>query len=173
MNFLALDDLRIEEEGELVDPRSILAFPIASGKPAFPACTQDRNDPLLQRERSSGKKWVIITDAEGAPRWVMNASRFLQEALYGEPVAPLSYCHRPVVVTAPDMLLGPVISRLHVRAEHAGDDVIDCDVILYWGKIKRIITGSDLLGRLMRGIVPVVEGSRDGSPGESRGALGA
>ena len=33
------------------------------------------------------------------------------------------------------------------------DDVIDDDLILIWGKEeKRIITGSDILGRLMRGI---------------------
>jgi hypothetical protein len=32
------------------------------------------------------------------------------------------------------------------------DDVIDNDLILVWGKQKRIITGSDLLGRLLRGI---------------------
>jgi len=27
------------------------------------------------------------------------------------------------------------------------------DIILFWGNQKRIITGSDILGRLMRGIV--------------------
>jgi metal transporter CNNM len=32
------------------------------------------------------------------------------------------------------------------------DDVIDNDLILVWGEEKRIITGSDILGRLLRGI---------------------
>jgi hypothetical protein len=36
---------------------------------------------------------------------------------------------------------------------YLGDDVIDQDIILFWGSQKRIITGSDILGRLMRGIV--------------------
>ena len=36
--------------------------------------------------------------------------------------------------------------------EHPEDDVIDNDLILVWGKQKRIITGSDILGRLLRGI---------------------
>jgi hypothetical protein len=31
--------------------------------------------------------------------------------------------------------------------------VIDKDTIIFWGTQKRIITGSDILGRLMRGIV--------------------
>ena len=39
------------------------------------------------------------------------------------------------------------------RSEHRQDDVVDNDVIIVWAKEKRIITGSDLLGRLLRGIV--------------------
>lgn len=42
---------------------------------------------------------------------------------------------------------------MKVKAEHPEDDVIDDDIILVWGEQKRIITGADLLGRLLRGIV--------------------
>ena len=31
--------------------------------------------------------------------------------------------------------------------------MIDEDIMLFWGSQRRIITGSDILGRLMRGIV--------------------
>jgi metal transporter CNNM len=48
--------------------------------------------------------------------------------------------------------LGDVMGRLKVRQKHPEDDVIDNDLILVWGKQKRIITGSDILGRLLRGI---------------------
>ena len=41
---------------------------------------------------------------------------------------------------------------MKVSAEHPEDDVIDNDIILVWGAQKRIITGADLLGRLLRGI---------------------
>jgi len=44
--------------------------------------------------------------------------------------------------------------KLKVKSPHPSDDVIDQDVILLWAEEKRIITGSDLLGRLLRGIVP-------------------
>jgi hypothetical protein len=40
-----------------------------------------------------------------------------------------------------------------VKSEHTEDDVIDNDLILVWGEQRRIITGADLLGRLLRGIV--------------------
>jgi metal transporter CNNM len=41
---------------------------------------------------------------------------------------------------------------MKVKANHPEDDVIDNDLILIWGEQKRIITGSDILGRLLRGI---------------------
>jgi hypothetical protein len=48
--------------------------------------------------------------------------------------------------------LGDVIGFLKVAPERPDDDVIDNDLILVWGSQRRIITGSDLLGRLLRGI---------------------
>ena len=45
-----------------------------------------------------------------------------------------------------------VIQKLRVHPEHAEDDVIDNDLILCWAEERRIITGADLLGRLLRGI---------------------
>ena len=49
--------------------------------------------------------------------------------------------------------IGDAIGRMRVKQEHPEDDVIDYDLILVWGRHKRIITGADLLGRLLRGIV--------------------
>ena len=51
--------------------------------------------------------------------------------------------------------LGEVIGHLKVVPERPDDDVIDNDLILVWGSQRRIITGSDLLGRLLRGIVSI------------------
>jgi hypothetical protein len=48
--------------------------------------------------------------------------------------------------------LGEVIQKLRVHPEHSEDDVIDNDLILCWDKKRRIITGADILGRLLRGI---------------------
>jgi hypothetical protein len=68
-------------------------------------------------------------------------------------VAPERYWHRPLVVADPNTKLGEVIGRMKVRPENPEDDVVDHDLILLWGKDqRRIITGADLLGRLLRGI---------------------
>jgi metal transporter CNNM len=63
--------------------------------------------------------------------------------------------------------LGDVIGQLKVSPERPDDDVVDNDLILVWGAQRRIITGADLLGRLLRGIVTpdsvsVAPASKDG-----------
>jgi metal transporter CNNM len=81
-------------------------------------------------------------------------SRLLRAALFGGTgFYPILYCHRPVIVRDERAVLGEVIPKLIVQPERLGDDVIDKDTIIFWGTQKRIITGSDILGRLMRGIV--------------------
>jgi metal transporter CNNM len=62
------------------------------------------------------------------------------------------YWHRPVIVSEMNARMADVLGRLKVKSTHPEDDVIDNDLILVWGKQKRIITGSDILGRLLRGI---------------------
>ena len=47
---------------------------------------------------------------------------------------------------------GKVISRLRVHSKSDIDDVIDDDLILIWSSERRVITGADILGRLLRGI---------------------
>jgi hypothetical protein len=42
---------------------------------------------------------------------------------------------------------------MKMKPEHPEDDVIDQGLILVWGQQRRIITGADLLERLLRGIV--------------------
>jgi len=154
LNFLSLDDLTVGEEGEIIDPDSVLQLEARSDDlPLLPEFKRSADDPFLQQVQRSSKKWVILTNLEGAPKLVLNADSFLRDALFGmEPFRPYSYCHRPIVVTDQKNQLGTVLQRLHVHPEHAEDDVIDNDLILCWDEEKRIITGADLLGRLLRGI---------------------
>jgi metal transporter CNNM len=63
--------------------------------------------------------------------------------------------HRPFIVRDMQTRLGDVIGHLKVVSEQPDDDVIDNDLILVWGSQRRIITRSDLLGRLLRGIATV------------------
>jgi len=153
MNFLALDDIAVTHEGEHVDPDSIISLPTENGLPVFPQFERHALDPFLLKVNSSGKKWVIIVDDRNEPCLVLNANAFLREALFGKgALNPYVYCHRPIIVRDSGTLLGKVISKMRVSVRTEKDDVIDDDLIIIWSDEKRVITGADILGRLLRGI---------------------
>jgi CBS domain containing-hemolysin-like protein len=166
LNFMALDDLSVLEEGQELDPKSLIQLPSEAGRPVFPSFAHTPDDPFLRSVEASGRKWVVVTSPSEEPLLVLDADAFLREALLGEgPVAIEGFCHRPIVVRDPTTRLGEVLPRLRVDRQHAGDDVVDEDLILVWGEERRIITGADLLGRLLRGIArPGPARSPDQSP---------
>jgi hypothetical protein len=73
---------------------------------------------------------------------------------------PFVYWHLPIIIRDMPTKLGDVIGRMTVKPERPDDDVIHHDMILVWGPQRRIITGSDLLARLLRDIASV-----EGKPG--------
>jgi metal transporter CNNM len=163
VNFLDLDDILVAHEGESIDPRSIVTLPIENERPLLPTFERSPNDPFLRQLNASGKKWVIIVDSSGQPSFVLDAHHFLRDSLFDtRSLDPEIYWHRPIIVTDMRTPLGAVIGHLKVKPEHPEDDVIDNDLILVWGDEKRIITGADLLGRLLRGIVTREGGAKRG-----------
>ena len=154
INFLALDDLLISEEGEPINPKSIIKLTSKNNSPVFPVYEDSPNDPLLQKINMSKKKWVIITNEKDVPVMVMDSDGFLRASLFDKAKSnPKVYCHRPIIINDPSIKLGDVIHKLKINPESQEDDVIDQDIILLWGEKKQIITGADILGRLLRGIV--------------------
>jgi metal transporter CNNM len=159
-NFLDLDDLAVTEEGEAVHAQSIISLPLANGRCLLPPFDPSPDDPFLQRVSASGKKWIIVTDLGGEPAFVLDSHHFLRDALFNQSDKIRGVCwHRPFIVRDMQMRLGDVIGHLKVVPERPDDDVIDNDLILVWGSQRRIITGADLLGRLLRGIATVETGS--------------
>jgi len=155
-NFLDLDDVPVTEEGEPVHAQSIISLPLANQRCILPKFDRSPNDPLLRQVDASGKKWVIVTDPAGEPVFVLDSHYFLRDALFDQLESnPSAYWHRPIIVRDMQAKLGDVIGLMKVAPERPGDDVIDHDLILVWGLQRRIITGSDLLGRLLRDIVTV------------------
>jgi len=154
LNFLAIDDLLVAGEGEPVEPRTIVSLRFEQNKPIFPNIEPSTADDFLKSIHLPEKKWIIITDLSGEPRMVLDSDGFIRSALFGvHPFNPYLYCHRPIIVKDVQASLGEIITRLKVCPEQPDDDVIDEDIILFWDEQKRVITGSDILGRLLRGIV--------------------
>ena len=158
LNFLQIDDISVEQEGALIDERSIIALPVQLDLPTFPSTSADIKNPFLKQVNASGKKWVILTDDQDQPLLVLDADGYLRAALLDSTDSdtldfnPYAFCHRPIVITDISLPLGDVIGKFKAGKATTSDEVIDDDIILVWGEQKRIITGADILGRLLKGI---------------------
>jgi metal transporter CNNM len=153
LNFLDIDDVPLEEEGEPVDPASVLRLPFDGERPRFPRIEPTSEDAFLRAVDRSGKSWAVIVDPQGEPRLVLKADDFIRAALFApERFRPCHHCHRPIVVREARTRLGEVIHRFVVRSGEGGEEIVENDVILLWGARPRVVTGTDILGRLLRGI---------------------
>ncbi len=150
INFMDLDDLPLTEEGNPVDPESLMYLPFRHGRPVFPDFEADKDDPFIAALRNSTKRWVLLAEENDVPRMALDASEFLRATLIRDEQAhPLDYCHFPIVVRDDETLLGQVLGRLKMEPDQ---ETVRPDIILLWGEQKRIITGGDIFGFLMRGI---------------------
>jgi len=155
LNFLDIDDVSIEDEGETIDPLSIIALPTKVDLPVLPN-VESQEDPFIRDVNASGHKWITITDEAGKPQLVLDADSYLRAIMNDvATVAPYEHCHRPIVVTNPMKPLGHIILSLKEGLEAQSDKAIEKDIVLLWTPDRRqVITGADLLGRLLRGIDP-------------------
>jgi hypothetical protein len=153
LNFLEIDDVPVVQEGGPLNPDSVISIAFDGEKPVFPSFSAGSADPFLRAVQQSGEKWIVFTDEQGCPRLVLDADGFLREAMFAAvPPDPSAFCHRPIVVTDPNEKLGLVLTRWNVEPSYSGDNVIDHDLVLLWGELRRVITGADILGRLLSGI---------------------
>lgn len=153
LNFLDLDDVPLTEEGEPVDPDSVVRMDFDGSRAVFPPIAPRTDDEFLRSINRSGKTWVILADSAGEPKLALKAEDFIREALFApERFNPRRHCHRPIVVRDAKEKLGEVIPLFRLRPPGPGEDIVENDVILLWNEKPRIITGSDILGRLLRGI---------------------
>lgn len=153
INFLTIDDISAYQEGERLHQDSIVTLEHQNGKPVFPEWFAEKENTFLKKINKSGEKWVVIVDGQHNPSWVMDADGFLRAAMFDHPgVHPIDYCHEPILVTDKSKKLGEILQMLKIQPESTEDDVIDQDIILLWSHKKQIITGADILGRLLRGI---------------------
>lgn len=155
LNFLQIDDTPVSKEGEVIDPESVIHLPVNLDLPVIPLFEASVNDTFLKEVQKSGHKWVVLTDMQEYPRLVLDADGFLRAALFDNSgtIQPYDFCHRPIIIEDPALPLGDVIYQLKSGHAPKSDQVIDHDIILVWcDEQRRIITGADILGRLLKGI---------------------
>lgn len=154
LNFLDIDDVPLKDEGEPLSPGSVIKLPFAGDTPLFPVVTASPNDPFLKQLHYADKKWAVLVDSDGEPRLLMNTRAYISDLLMAGDHSPpaVQYCHAPIIVRDGNQKLGTHLPRLRVCSGEIGTEIIEKDVILLWGDHPRIIAGSDILGRLFRGI---------------------
>ncbi len=157
LNFLAIDELPASAEGEIISQDSIIRLPMSADQPVMPAIERVPDDPFLQQLNRSGHSWVVLTDEQDHPRLVVDADGLLRAALLNLDLAfdPYRYCHRPILVLDDTEPLGDIMLRLKLSDSEdvAHDGALVKDVVLVWTPdLRKIITGADLLGRLLKGI---------------------
>ncbi len=155
LNFLDLDDRMVAKEGTQIDPKSVLKFEARLDLPVIPEMKTEEDEIFLEALKKNDRKWVIITDQNDVPRLVLDAEAYMfNRFTEREDVDVYHFCHRPIVVDDPEATIENILPLLCVDAEHRHDRIIDNDVILFWTEsTQRIITGADILGRLLQGIV--------------------
>ena len=153
LNFLDIDDVPVSDEGETVDPGSIVNLPTRIDLPLIPEVAS-LSDTFVSSINVSGRKWVILADNDGKPQLVLDADAYLRAVMSdAAAVDAYAHCHRPIIISDPSSPLGHIIARLKSGMEADSDAAIDKDIVLLWtDDVKKVITGADLLGRLLRGI---------------------
>ncbi len=157
LNFLQVDEVPVTKEGETLDPNSIIALPCRLDLPQIPDFSHPDFAAFLDKCHQSGHKWVVLTDLNNVPLLVLDADGFIRQAVMAKALDDAyAFCHRPLVIKDPSTTLGDAMQQLK-RAQGTrldSNDVIDRDVILVWpeSEAPRVITGADILGRLLKGI---------------------
>ncbi len=154
INFLSLDDIPVVQEGEVINPHSIISLPVEHDKILFPEYEDNPGDPFIQKINRSGEKWIIITNEYNKPVAVLDADGFIRSTLFCKDCEAIEdFCHPPLVVVDDTTNLGEVIKDLRSKIDNHTDVPIEKDIVLFWSNdIKRIVTGADIFGRLLKGI---------------------
>lgn len=160
LNFLDLDDRRILDEGRTVKPDTVYPFPTKLDLTIIPSLDSEKGQEFVDRVKQHQALWGIIVDEEtNEPVIVLHTERFLADYFVrGKEVDVYDHCHRPIVVSDPDTYLDSVLGQFVVEARDSSDHVVDRDVVLFWTEErKKIVTGADIFGRLLRGIATRIE----------------
>ena len=154
INFLQLDDMKLSQEGEILNPESIIRVSSEKGTIFFPEFEAVAGDPFIQAINQSHEKWVVFTDNDNNPVAVLDADGYLRSILLDKDGIDIKkYCHSPIIYQHIGITIGAIIERLRSNINDDSDKPLKKDVALIWtADAKRIITGADLLGRLLKGI---------------------
>ena len=121
----------------------------------FPDYKATVDSEFVRLINRSGEKWIIFTNDQQEPKLVVDADGFIRSILLKDKHKNSieDFCHFPLIIKDESTDLGIILKMLKRDVEKNSETPIDLDVVLYWTeRERRIITGADLFGRLLKGI---------------------
>jgi len=154
LNFLDLDDRKIFTEGCEIKQKTIYQFSSKLDLPIIPDVQSEEGMSFVNSLKMHQNYWAVILNEEAEPVIVLDTIKYLSDLYVLKDKADVyKHCHRPIIVADENTHLDMVLGDFVVEAEDSQDLVVDRDVVLFWtNEHKRIITGADIFGRLLKGI---------------------
>ena len=156
LNFFEMDKSTVCDEGEVLDPQSVIHLATKLDLPLLPNQQDPEFVDFVNAVNKSGHKWVILASEANEPLLVMDVDGFVRATVtHKDGLDPYQFCHRPLVIDDPTCSLSQAVEKLRLAhtIELQSNDVLHSDVLLVWtDNEQRIITGADILGRLFKGI---------------------
>jgi metal transporter CNNM len=156
LNFFEMDKSTVCDEGEVLDPQSVVRLATKLDLPLLPNQQDPEFADFINTVNKSGHKWVILASEANEPLLVMDVDGFVRATVtHKDGLDPYQFCHRPLVIDDPTCSLSQAVEKLRLAhtIELQSNDVLHSDVLLVWtDNEQRIITGADILGRLFKGI---------------------
>lgn len=156
LNFFEMDKSTVCDEGEVLDPQSVVRLATKLDLPLLPNQQDPEFVDFVNAVNKSGHKWVILASEANEPLLVMDVDGFVRATVtHTDGLDPYQFCHRPLVIDDLTCSLSHAVEKLRLAhtIELQSNDVLHSDVLLVWtDNEQRIITGADILGRLFKGI---------------------
>ena len=97
----------------------------------------------------SSCKWLVITDDSKQPLLVLDADAFCRAVMReSKQVDPLAFCKEPLTIREAGYTLGHALMDLKKAPAK-----VTKELVLVWNQTeRRIISGSDVLGLLFKGV---------------------
>ena len=94
-------------------------------------------------------KWIVIASDSQHPLLVLDADAFCRSVMReSEQIDPLSFCMKPLIIRE----VGRTLGQAFLDLKNAPSE-ISKEIVLVWNQTdRRIITGSDVLGLLFKGV---------------------
>jgi len=146
INFLQLDKFALKNLGSAIEATSIMQIKAENGEVQFPKLNTNEFESFLQKINNSSRKWIIITDNNDQPLYVLNSLALAKDLAKNKEISCLlDYCHKPLVYKSGEHPFLDVMEPLHNELSK---------VILVWQESnRRIITNRDALRLILKGII--------------------